>query len=269
MSLWSNGLYHWLISRWNHFITFSTTAVPLLATPHESALLYITDIAPPCFLFVMSHDKGKLKITDSRLLHPIEGWYLWFQTSHPGGERWRMQSVLVEEASLELGTVDTNSLLTLLECPVCLDHITPPIKQCTKVKHTTRLKTELNPGSPGLHWLLPPFASLSDMSIANGRGEELGDGAGEKSLGKFCHLNNWQVSRLLKFPCRYHPMGCKEAHSLSAKAEHERNCPYLQLKCPFHGQCSFGGALSAVVPHLKSEHAVTPVPGRLCFLQKH
>ena len=69
------------------------------------------------------------------------------------------------------------------------------------------------------------------------------------------------MSRLLKFPCRYHPMGCKEAHTLSAKAEHERNCPYLQLKCPFHGQCSFGGALSAVVPHLKSEHAVTPVPG--------
>ena len=133
----------------------------------------------------------------------------------------------------------------------------------------TLLKTELNPGSPGLHWLLPPFASLSDMSIANGRGEELGDGAGEKNLRKFCHLNNCQVSRLLKFPCRYHPMGCKEAHSLSAKAEHERNCPYLQLKCPFHGQCSFGGALSAVVPHLKSEHAVTPVPGRLCFLLKH
>jgi hypothetical protein len=39
-----------------------------------------------------------------------------------------------------------------------------------------------------------------------------------------------------------------------------RNCPYLQLKCPFHGQCSFGGALSAVVPHRRSEHAVTPVP---------
>ena len=79
----------------------------------------------------------------------------------------------------------------------------------------------------------------------------------------FCYVNPCQVSRLLRFPCRYHPMGCKEAHNLSAKAEHERNCPYLQLKCPFHGQCSFGGALSAVVPHLKSEHAVTPVPGRL------
>ena len=44
-----------------------------------------------------------------------------------------MNSVLMEEASLELGSVNTDSLLTLLECPVCLDHITPPIKQCTKV----------------------------------------------------------------------------------------------------------------------------------------
>ena len=58
-----------------------------------------------------------------------------------GGEGSRMQSVLVEEANLELGTVDTNSLLTLLECPVCLDHITPPIKQCTKVNNN---KTSLN-----------------------------------------------------------------------------------------------------------------------------
>ena len=43
-----------------------------------------------------------------------------------------MNSVLMEQANLELGLVDTGSLLTLLECPVCLDHITPPIKQCVK-----------------------------------------------------------------------------------------------------------------------------------------
>ena len=69
-----------------------------------------------------------------------------------------MQSVLVEEANLELGTVDTNSLLTLLECPVCLDHITPPIKQCTKVNNNnTRqlLKTETYP--PRVTW----FASTA------------------------------------------------------------------------------------------------------------
>jgi hypothetical protein len=44
------------------------------------------------------------------------------------------------------------------------------------------------------------------------------------------------------------------------QAEHERNCQYLQLKCPFHGQCSFCGPLTLVVPHLKAEHQVTPVP---------
>lgn len=69
-----------------------------------------------------------------------------------------------------------------------------------------------------------------------------------------------QVSRLLNFPCRYHPMGCKVAAPLTKKAEHERNCQYLQLKCPFHGQCSFCGPLPMVVPHLKAEHQVTPVP---------
>ncbi|CAB4061086.1 SIAH1 [Lepeophtheirus salmonis] len=33
---------------------------------------------------------------------------------------------------LDLGSVSNTSILSLLECPVCLDHITPPIKQCTK-----------------------------------------------------------------------------------------------------------------------------------------
>ena len=44
----------------------------------------------------------------------------------------RMEKILAEQAALELGAVDTNQILTLLECPVCLDHITPPIKQCIK-----------------------------------------------------------------------------------------------------------------------------------------
>jgi len=156
-----------------------------------------------------------------------------------------MQSVLMEQANLELGLVNTASLLTLLECPVCLDHITPPIKQCVKGHLVC---TDCYPRLPHCP------TCRSTMSE-------------ERNLGME------QVSRLLKFPCRYHPMGCKEAYTLAQKEEHERNCPYLQLKCPFHGQCSFGGALSAVVPHLKSEHSVTPVPvqpsGTLFYRAKH
>ena len=69
-----------------------------------------------------------------------------------------------------------------------------------------------------------------------------------------------KVSRLLQFPCRYHPMGCKQSFPLSQKGAHERDCAFLQLKCPFHGQCVFNGSLADVVPHLAAEHAVTPVP---------
>lgn len=69
-----------------------------------------------------------------------------------------------------------------------------------------------------------------------------------------------QVASLLQYPCRYHPMGCKEAFTLSKKAAHERDCPFLQLKCPFHGQCAFNGSLAEVVPHLSADHGVSPVP---------
>jgi hypothetical protein len=55
-------------------------------------------------------------------------------------------------------------------------------------------------------------------------------------------------------------MGCKEAFPLSKKISHERDCAFLQLKCPFHGQCAFNGSLADVVPHLASDHQVTPVP---------
>jgi len=145
-----------------------------------------------------------------------------------------MEKILAEQAALELGAVDTNQILTLLECPVCLDHITPPIKQCIKGHLVC---TDCFPRLPHCP------TCRSTMSA-------------ERNLGME------QVSRLLNFPCRYHPMGCKVATSLNKKGEHERSCDYLQLKCPFHGQCSFQGALTMVVPHLRTDHNVNPAPIR-------
>lgn len=143
-----------------------------------------------------------------------------------------MMNVLEETALLELGAVDTNDLLTLLECPVCLDHITPPVKQCVK----------------GHLVCADCFPRLAHCPTCR------------SAMSTERNLAMEQVSRLLNFPCRYHPMGCKISAPLSKKAEHERNCDFLQLKCPFHGQCSFSGSLNMVVPHLKGEHQVTPVP---------
>lgn len=136
------------------------------------------------------------------------------------------------DLDVDLGTVDNESVLTLMECPVCLDHITPPIKQCLK----------------GHLVCSDCFPRLNHCPTCRGNMSE------ERNLAME------QVSYLLQYPCRYHPMGCKEAFSLAKKSAHEKDCPYLQLKCPFHGQCAFNGSLAEVVPHLKSEHAVTPVP---------
>ncbi len=36
------------------------------------------------------------------------------------------------DLGLDLGSVEAEQVLSLLECPVCLDHITPPVRQCVK-----------------------------------------------------------------------------------------------------------------------------------------
>ena len=41
-------------------------------------------------------------------------------------------NIFTEADGLALGTVNNEEVLQLLECPVCLDHITPPMKQCVK-----------------------------------------------------------------------------------------------------------------------------------------
>nr|ACO10646.1 E3 ubiquitin-protein ligase SIAH1B [Caligus rogercresseyi] len=146
---------------------------------------------------------------------------------------------------LDLGSVSNTSILSLLECPVCLDHITPPIKQCVK-GHLVCIDC-----FPRLHHCPTCRSNMCD----------------ERNLAIE------QVSRLLHYPCRYHPMGCKQAFPLSKKGTHEKDCTYLQLKCPIHGQCAFNGSLSEVVPHLAANHAVNPVPvqptGLLFYRAKH
>merc|ERR1719189_3462783 len=147
--------------------------------------------------------------------------------------------MIVDTADLNLGQVENEEVLTLLECPVCLDHITPPMKQCVKGHLVCN---ECFPRLPHCPTCRSPMNQERNLAIE-------------------------QIARLLKYPCRYYPMGCREAFILSKKAAHEQDCPYLQLKCPFHGP------LKDVVPHLASEHAVTPVPvqpnGTLFYRAKH
>ena len=153
--------------------------------------------------------------------------------------------IMMDIDGAALGTVDNNELLQLLECPVCLDHITPPMKQCVKGHLVCNECFPRLPHCPTCRSAMNPERNLAIE----------------------------QMARLLKYPCRYYPMGCREAFILSKKTAHERDCPFLQLKCPFHGQCAFNGSLKDVVPHLASDHSVTPVPvqpmGTLFYRAKH
>ena len=84
------------------------------------------------------------------------------------------------------------------------------------------------------------------------------------NMAEFLHVSLccfFEPIHLISFHLRYHPMGCKEAFPLAKKSAHERDCPFLQLKCPFHGQCAFNGALADVVPHLAAEHQVPNLAG--------
>ncbi len=157
----------------------------------------------------------------------------------------RSSFAVAMDLGVDLGNVEAEQVLSLLECPVCLDHITPPVRQCVK----------------GHLVCSDCFPRLHHCPSCRG------DMCGERNLAME------QVAGLLQFPCRYHPMGCREAFPLTKKESHERDCPFLQLKCPFHGQCAFNGSLADVVPHLSSEHSVTPVPvqpdGRLFYRAKN
>ena len=75
---------------------------------------------------------------------------------------------------IDLGNVATKEVLGLLECPVCLDHITPPVKQCVK-GHLVCIDC-----FPRLHHCPTCRSAMCD----------------ERNLAME------QVSRLLKYPCR-------------------------------------------------------------------
>ena len=80
----------------------------------------------------------------------------------------------LSDDGLELGMVKNEELLQLLECPVCLDHITPPMKQCVKGHLVCN---ECFPRLPHCPTCRSPMNQERNLAIE-------------------------QIARLLKYPCR-------------------------------------------------------------------
>ena len=137
----------------------------------------------------------------------------------------------MEEPGPSSTKIESEEILTHLECPVCLEYIFPPIKQCEKGH------------------LLCKDCHSKVQNCPTCRGK----------LSEERNLTAEKIAFLLKYPCRFNTNGCKEALTLSAKEKHEKNCEYLQMKCPFHFKCQYTGTMFETEKHLKSVHNVTPI----------
>lgn len=117
-------------------------------------------------------------------------------------------------------------LISLLECPVCLEPISPPIHQCRR-------------GHLVCHRCKP------HLSLCPTCRERMTD------------TRNWAVERIaeeLRYPCKNSSAGCPLKMALCDKDNHEAACTFRTFTCPFRA-CSWSGFLPDMLPHLRHAHS--------------
>ncbi|XP_032785650.2 E3 ubiquitin-protein ligase sina isoform X1 [Daphnia magna] len=123
-------------------------------------------------------------------------------------------------------------LLSLIECPVCLEPISPPVHQCRR-GHLVCGKCK---------------SQLNQCPTCRDRMSEMRNFAVER------------MAELLKYPCRNAGLGCPVAILFSGKIAHELACPFRHYNCLFR-TCSWTGFQQEMVPHLRSTHSLRFLEG--------
>ncbi|CAJ1978063.1 unnamed protein product [Sphenostylis stenocarpa] len=127
------------------------------------------------------------------------------------------------------GTV-SSSVRELLECPVCLNAMYPPIHQCSN-GHTI-----CSGCKPRVHNRCPTC---------------------RHELGNIRCLALEKVAASLELPCKYQGFGCIGIYPYYSKLKHESQCAYRPYNCPYAGsECSIMGDIPYLVAHLKDDHKV-------------
>ncbi|CAB3365773.1 Hypothetical predicted protein [Cloeon dipterum] len=133
------------------------------------------------------------------------------------------------------GSSSNADLVSLFECPVCFDHVLPPIQQCQSghlVCASCRPKLSCCPTCRG------PLGNIRNLAME-------------------------RVAMTVMFPCKYASMGCELTLSHTDKVEHEDSCDFRPYVCPCPGAvCKWGGPLENVMAHLMSAHkSITTLQG--------
>ncbi|XP_057955620.1 E3 ubiquitin-protein ligase SINAT2-like [Malania oleifera] len=130
----------------------------------------------------------------------------------------------------KLGMSSTNGVYELLECPVCMDLMCPPIHQC-----------------PNGHTLCSNCKARVHNCCPTCRYE----------LGNIRCLVLEKVVESLELPCRYHVLGCSDIFPYHNKLRHEQSCRFRPYNCPYAGaECPVAGGIQFLVAHLKDDHKV-------------
>lgn len=113
------------------------------------------------------------------------------------------------------------TLLKLLECPVCLEYMQPPIHHC-KRGHLVCQNCKLR---------------LDSCPYCRSR------------LCESRNLAMEQVAESLLYPCEFHNAGCKKQILLKDKLAHENNCEFRIYNC-FFEECQWKGQRGSLMSHM-------------------
>ena len=139
-----------------------------------------------------------------------------------------------ETSDAAAADVDLPQILLQYQCPVCLEHIPPPILQC-----------------PNGHLFCQ---SCRQRFTAPARCPNCREPVPDKDIRNF-HMEHMAENLRLQFPCPHEAYGCPTTTLLSQKLSHEELCDYRPFDCPDpSGLCQWSGIRDEVSPHLISAH---------------
>ncbi|XP_025204723.1 uncharacterized protein LOC112601353 isoform X4 [Melanaphis sacchari] len=145
--------------------------------------------------------------------------------SNPSRTTEEIASVRVEEHPETYEDL-SDQLIRLFECPVCFEHIVPPIFQCL-LGHLICNKCVLM--CANCPTCRNPFNSKRNLYME-------------------------KVGYLVKFPCRNALTGCKQQMFVGQKEVHEQECCYRHYQC-FFTNCAWKGYYPELHSHMISNHS--------------
>lgn len=130
------------------------------------------------------------------------------------------------------------TLISLLECPVCLEYVMPPIHQC---KRGHIVCSSCKPQLTQCPTCRSRFADVRSLVLE-------------------------KIAEQLLYPCKNYTAGCQGKYKLQDKTDHEDNCFYRTYKCII-SQCNWKGFWQEILGHMNEVHSSIVIRGEIQVLQ--